>query len=118
AGEEREPALERYQGVVLFLLLARVPLALPQDRLDAEEDLAGLRRAALVHGGALDVVVVGPGAGEVRLDREDAVRVPGGERPSLRGGAGLQDGRAVLGRAHHVVVAARHDGHAPVFAAL
>src|SRR5262249_33683768 len=29
AGEERESALERYQGVVLLLLLARVPLALP-----------------------------------------------------------------------------------------
>jgi hypothetical protein len=99
---------------VLLLPLAGLVGRLAQDGLDAEEDPARLGRAALVDGGALDVVEVRLGAGQVRLDREDRVRVARREGPALGGGPGLQYGRAPLRRGHDVERAARAEEPADV----
>ena len=107
AGENRHPALERHEAVVKILLLARLISRRAEDRLDTVEDLARLRLAPFVDSAALDVVVVRLGARDVRLDREDRIRVARRERPPLRRRAGLQDRRPVLRRAHDVQGTAR-----------
>ena len=69
---------------------------LAEDRLDAEQDLARLRLASLARGAALDVLVIRPGPGQVRLDREDRVRVARGEGAAFRRRSRLEDRGTVL----------------------
>src|SRR5437016_7360617 len=95
-GENRHAALERHEAVVKILLLTRLLCRLAEDRLNTEQDLARLGSAPFVDRAALDVVVVRLRAGDVRLDREDRIRVPRRERSALRRRSRLQDRRAVL----------------------
>jgi hypothetical protein len=81
--ENGQATLERHERVVDRLLLARLRRGLAEDRLDAEQDLARLRLAPLADGLPLDVLVVGLGARDIRLDGEDRVRVARGKRAAL-----------------------------------
>ena len=108
-GEDGLAALDRHQPVMLLLLLARMRLGLAEDGLHAEQDAAGFGRPAESRHALLDVGEIGPGVLRPRLDGEHGVGVAGGEVAPAGRGAGLEDRRAVLRRAHHVERPARAE---------
>ena len=107
ARQDGQAALERYQIVVDSLLIPRLRCGPAEDRLDAEQDLARIMLTPRADGFLLDVLVVGLRPRDVWLDGEDRVRVPRGERASLRRRARLKDRRPVLRRPYDVERAAR-----------
>ena len=92
ARQDGEPALDRHQRVVLGLLVLGLGARGADDRLHAEQHLAGRRRTARLDHAALDVVVQRLGAGDVGLDGEHRVGIARREVAALARGAGLQDG--------------------------
>ena len=107
ARQEGEAALQWHQRIVLGLLVQGLGARGADDRLHAEQELAGLRRPARLDHAALDVVVQRLGAGKVGLDGEHRVGIARREVAALARRAGLQDGRPMLRRARHVERPAR-----------
>ncbi len=114
AGQDGQSAFQRDERVVQRLLLSRLVLGGAHDRLHAEQNLARVGIAPGPVEAALDVSVVVGRHLERGLDGEDALGKAGGELPALCGGAGLEDGGAVLRGAHHRERPARSEVPAAV----